>query len=85
MRSRSWPMTLPTCWCSTSRCRMVLAPRSAQASGELSEVPILLLSPPDAQRERLLALNAGADDYVAKPFRRQELLDRLSGVGAGIG
>ena len=47
---------------------------------ELSEVPILLLSPPDAQRERLLALNAGADDYVAKPFRRQELLDRLSGV-----
>ena len=47
---------------------------------QLSEVPILLLSPPDAQRERLLALNAGADDYVAKPFRRQELLDRLSGV-----
>ena len=33
-----------------------------------------------AQRERLLALNAGADDYVAKPFRRQELLDRLRGV-----
>ena len=47
---------------------------------ELSEVPILLLSPPNAQRERLLALNAGADDYVAKPFRRQELLARLSGV-----
>ncbi len=47
---------------------------------ELSEVPILLLSPPDAQRERLRALDAGADDYVAKPFRRQELLDRLSGV-----
>ena len=46
----------------------------------LSEVPILLLSPSDAQRERLLALNAGADDYVAKPFRGQELLDRLSGV-----
>ena len=46
----------------------------------LSEVPILLLSPPDAQRQRLLALNASADDYVAKPFRRDELLDRLSGV-----
>ena len=47
---------------------------------ELSEVPILLLSPSDAPRERLLALNAGADDYVAKPFRRQELLDRRRGV-----
>ena len=46
---------------------------------QLSEVPILILSPPDAQRERLLALNAGADDYVPKPFRRQELLDRLAG------
>ena len=46
----------------------------------LSEVPILVLSPPDAQREKLLALNAGADDYVGKPFRRQELLDRLRGL-----
>jgi two-component system KDP operon response regulator KdpE len=47
---------------------------------QLSAVPILILTPPDAQREKLLALNAGADDYVPKPFRRQELLDRLSGV-----
>jgi two-component system, OmpR family, KDP operon response regulator KdpE len=47
---------------------------------QLSAAPILILSPPDAQRERLLALNAGADDYVPKPFRRQELLGRLSGV-----
>ena len=46
----------------------------------LSEVPILILSSPDAQREKLLALNAGADDYVPKRFRRQELLDRLRGV-----
>jgi two-component system KDP operon response regulator KdpE len=46
----------------------------------LSEVPILILSPPDARRETLLALDAGADDYVPKPFGRQELLDRLRGV-----
>jgi two-component system KDP operon response regulator KdpE len=46
----------------------------------LSEVPILILTSPDAQREKLLALNAGADDYVPKPFSRQKLLDRLRGV-----
>jgi DNA-binding response OmpR family regulator len=45
----------------------------------LNEVPTLILSSPGAQREKLLALNAGADDYVPKPFRRQELLDRRRG------
>ena len=53
----------------------------------LSEVPILILSPVGAQREMVRALNAGADDYVPKPFRRQELLDRLRGlvVAASVG
>ena len=46
----------------------------------LSEVPILILSPVGAQRETVRALNASADDYIPKPFRTQELLDRLRGV-----
>jgi two-component system, OmpR family, KDP operon response regulator KdpE len=46
----------------------------------LSEVPILILSPPDAHRELARALDAGADDYVPKPVRGRELLDRLQGV-----
>ena len=46
----------------------------------LSEVPILIICPVGAEREKARALNAGADDYVPKPFRRQELLDRLRGV-----
>jgi len=46
----------------------------------LSEVPILIICPVGAEREKVRALNAGADDYVPKPFRRQELLDRLRGV-----
>jgi two-component system KDP operon response regulator KdpE len=46
----------------------------------LSEVPILIICPVGAEREKVCALNAGADDYVPKPFRRQELLDRLRGL-----
>jgi two-component system KDP operon response regulator KdpE len=46
----------------------------------LSAVPILILSPVGAQRELACALDAGADDYVAKPCRAQLLLDRLDKV-----
>jgi two-component system KDP operon response regulator KdpE len=43
----------------------------------LSDVPILILCPVGARREMARALNAGADEYVPTPFRRQELIDRL--------
>jgi two-component system KDP operon response regulator KdpE len=46
----------------------------------LSEVPILILLPVAARREIVRALDAGADDYVSKPFRGQDLLDRLAAV-----
>jgi two-component system KDP operon response regulator KdpE len=48
----------------------------------LSTVPILILSPVGAQRAIVRALNTGADDYVPKPFRGHELLDRLRGLVA---
>jgi two-component system KDP operon response regulator KdpE len=51
----------------------------------LSEVPILIMCPVGAEREKARALNAGADDYVAKPFRGQDLLDRLRGVVRTLG
>ena len=35
----------------------------------LGEVPILIICPVGAEREKARALNAGADDYVPKPFR----------------
>jgi two-component system KDP operon response regulator KdpE len=46
----------------------------------LSELPILILCPVGARRNKARALNAGADDYVPTPFRRQELIDRLGGL-----
>ncbi|MFJ6085684.1 response regulator [Streptomyces sp. NPDC092369] len=42
-----------------------------------SRVPILVLSARQASDEKVAALDAGADDYVTKPFSMDELLARL--------
>jgi two-component system response regulator MprA len=41
------------------------------------DVPILMLTARDAVDARVEGLDAGADDYLVKPFERQELLARL--------
>jgi two-component system KDP operon response regulator KdpE len=42
-----------------------------------STVPILVLSARDGERDKIDALDAGADDYVTKPFGMGELLARI--------
>jgi len=42
-----------------------------------TRVPILVLSARQASEEKVAALDAGADDYVTKPFSMDELLARL--------
>jgi two-component system, OmpR family, KDP operon response regulator KdpE len=44
---------------------------------EWMQVPIVVLSAVDEEREKVAALDAGADDYVTKPFGVDELLARL--------
>ena len=41
------------------------------------DVPILVLTARDAVESRVQGLDSGADDYLVKPFERQELLARL--------
>jgi len=41
-----------------------------------SEVPVIVLSVREAQQDKVAALDAGADDYVSKPFGMEELLAR---------
>jgi two-component system KDP operon response regulator KdpE len=41
-----------------------------------TEVPVIVLSVRDAQHDKVAALDAGADDYVTKPFGMEELLAR---------
>jgi len=44
---------------------------------EWSEVPVIVLTVRDDVQEKVAALDAGADDYVTKPFSTPELLARL--------
>ncbi len=44
---------------------------------EWSEMPILVLSAVGEESQKVLALEAGADDYVTKPFGTRELVARL--------
>jgi DNA-binding response OmpR family regulator len=47
---------------------------------DLSEVPVLMLTARSQELEKVRGLSAGADDYVAKPFGRQELLARVQAL-----
>mgnify|MGYP000524700217 CR=1 FL=1 len=44
---------------------------------EFSSVPIIILTAKGEERDRVRGLDAGADDYIVKPFSAQELLARV--------
>ena len=43
-----------------------------------SNIPVLILSAKDADSEKILGLNLGADDYLAKPFNPLEAVARVN-------
>ena len=45
-----------------------------------SDVPVLILTARDALEDRVTGLNAGADDYLLKPFEMTELLARINAL-----
>jgi two-component system response regulator MprA len=52
--------------------------RRLRSGGDLT--PILLLTARDAVRDRVTGLDAGADDYLVKPFALEELGARLKAI-----
>jgi DNA-binding response OmpR family regulator len=47
---------------------------------EVSDIPVIMLTAQAEELQRVRGLKGGADDYVAKPFGRQELLARVEAL-----
>ena len=52
----------------------------AKTIRQSSQIPILVLSVRDETSSKLAALDLGADDYITKPFRVDELLARVRAI-----
>ncbi len=51
-----------------------------KALGGAHKIPILMLTAKGDNKDRVLGLELGADDYLAKPFHHQELLARIKAI-----
>ncbi len=51
-----------------------------KTSGFFSSIPVLVLSGDESTETRIKCLDAGADDYVVKPFNPRELEARLKAI-----
>ena len=79
------PPRRSTWWCSTWASPGSTGSRSIRRLRSWSEVPVIVLSVREAQADKIAALDAGADDYVTKPFAMDELLARMRAVLRRIG
>lgn len=51
--------------------------KKLRASGRTQRLPVIMLTAKGTEYDKVLGLDAGADDYVAKPFGMMELLSRI--------
>lgn len=63
-------------WMLPDRSGLALA-RRWRADARTRELPIIMLTARDDERDKIAGLDAGADDYLTKPFSPQELLARV--------
>ena len=79
-RARSTTSPASTSCCSTSACPTSTAWTSAGRSGQVSEVPVIVVSARGEVDDRILGLHSGADDYLVKPYDIGELVARVHAV-----
>ena len=56
-----------------------------RSSGFLNHIPMIMLSGNDSSDNRIRCLEAGADDYMIKPFNPRELAARINGILRRLG
>ena len=54
--------------------------RKVRADSRLKDLPIIMLTARAEERDKILGLDSGADDYLSKPFSPRELLARIKAV-----
>ena len=54
--------------------------RKMKASARTRKVPVIMLTAKGAEYDKVMGLDAGADDYVTKPFGMMELVSRIRAV-----
>lgn len=54
--------------------------RKIRADARLGGVPIIMLTARAEERDKILGLDSGADDYLTKPFSPRELMARIKAV-----
>jgi two-component system, OmpR family, phosphate regulon response regulator PhoB len=54
--------------------------RKVRADPRLKDVPIIMLTARGDERDKVLGLETGADDYITKPFSPRELMARIKAV-----
>jgi two-component system OmpR family response regulator len=66
--------------CSISCCPAPAGSNCAAQIRQQSDVPIIFISAKGSETDRVIGLEIGADDYLAKPFGTRELIARVRAV-----
>jgi two-component system alkaline phosphatase synthesis response regulator PhoP len=59
--------------------------KELRASSQTADLPVIMLTAKGEEVDKVMGLDAGADDYVAKPFGMMELLARIKAVARRAG
>lgn len=59
--------------------------KKIRSSAELSDLPVILLTAKGTEYDKVIGLDSGADDYIAKPFGTMELISRIKALLRRVG
>jgi two-component system alkaline phosphatase synthesis response regulator PhoP len=54
--------------------------RKLRSSPVTTDIPVIMATAKDSEYDKVIGLDSGADDYLAKPFKTAELLARINAV-----